>query len=151
MSLVFARFIGLNLRMFLQSASRVLLFAAHSVADRRKGLSLLLEALRGLSDIENLFLLSLGNDTPTVDSPVRHLHLSGITDDRLLALVYSAADVFVIPSLQDNLPNTVMESMSCGTPVVSTAWTTTPSWPASSSTRWRSGRTVSAASSAGWT
>jgi glycosyltransferase involved in cell wall biosynthesis len=33
-------------------------------------------------------------------------------------MVYSAADVYVIPSLQDNLPSTVLESMACGTPVV---------------------------------
>ena len=35
-----------------------------------------------------------------------------------MALVYAAADVFVAPSLEDNLPNTVLESLSCGTPVV---------------------------------
>ena len=35
-----------------------------------------------------------------------------------MAAVYSAADLFVSPSLQDNLPNTVLESLACGTPVV---------------------------------
>ena len=33
-------------------------------------------------------------------------------------MIYSAADVFVIPSLQDNLPNTILESLACSTPVV---------------------------------
>ena len=36
----------------------------------------------------------------------------------MLSNIYSAADVFVIPSLQDNLPNTALESMACGTPIV---------------------------------
>src|SRR4030095_1988530 len=39
-------------------------------------------------------------------------------NERLRALVYSAADVFVIPSLYDNLPQTVLEATACGTPVV---------------------------------
>lgn len=41
-----------------------------------------------------------------------------IKDEALLALYYSAADVFVSSSLADNLPNTIMESIACGTPVV---------------------------------
>ena len=35
-----------------------------------------------------------------------------------MAMMYAAADVFVTPSLQDNLPNTIAEAMSCGTPCV---------------------------------
>ncbi len=41
-----------------------------------------------------------------------------LLDDLTLALHYAAADVFVAPSLEDNLPNGVMEAMSCGTPCV---------------------------------
>jgi glycosyltransferase involved in cell wall biosynthesis len=41
-----------------------------------------------------------------------------INDDKQLSNLYNAADVFVIPSMIDNLPNTVMESLSCGTPCV---------------------------------
>jgi glycosyltransferase involved in cell wall biosynthesis len=41
-----------------------------------------------------------------------------VNNDRQLSVVYSAADIFVIPSSQDNLPNTVLESMACGTPVL---------------------------------
>ena len=45
-------------------------------------------------------------------------YLGTLTDDLTLALAYAAADVFIAPSLQDNLPNTVLEAISCGTPCV---------------------------------
>mgnify|MGYP002384405588 CR=1 FL=1 len=41
-----------------------------------------------------------------------------VKDDHLLAILYSAADLFVHPALADNLPNGVLESLACGTPVV---------------------------------
>ena len=41
-----------------------------------------------------------------------------VNDDRLLAAIYSACDVFAYPTLAENLPNGVLESMACGTPVV---------------------------------
>ena len=42
-------------------------------------------------------------------------------DDLSLRLLYAAADVFVIPSRQDNLPNTGLEAHACCTPVVAFA------------------------------
>ena len=45
--------------------------------------------------------------------------LGHIEDNEHLATVYSAADVFLLPSREDNLPNTMLESMACGTPVLS--------------------------------
>jgi glycosyltransferase involved in cell wall biosynthesis len=44
--------------------------------------------------------------------------LGFIEDETVLAEIYSAADLFIIPSIDDNLPNTVIESLMCGTPVV---------------------------------
>jgi glycosyltransferase involved in cell wall biosynthesis len=41
-----------------------------------------------------------------------------LNDDISLVLLYSAADVFVAPSTQDNFPNTILEALACGTPVV---------------------------------
>lgn len=63
-----------------------------------------------------IFGVSHFRDIKKIPYEVRFL--GRLYDDFSLALSYSAADVFVIPSLQDNLPNTVMESLSCGTPVV---------------------------------
>ena len=42
----------------------------------------------------------------------------GSVSEEMMPKLYSAADVFVTPSLQDNLPNTIAEAMSCGTPCV---------------------------------
>ena len=44
--------------------------------------------------------------------------LGYVSDERKIVDVYNAADVFVLPSLEDNLPNTIMEAMACGVPCV---------------------------------
>jgi glycosyltransferase involved in cell wall biosynthesis len=98
--------------------SNVILFVADSATNRRKGLSLLTQALGELEISLKPFLVSLGSGKPKIRNGLPHLHLGHVSDDSMLASVYSGADVFVIPSLQDNLPNTVLESLACGTPVV---------------------------------
>jgi len=44
--------------------------------------------------------------------------LGSVRDEHTLATIYSAVDVMVVPSRQDNLPNTAIEAQACGTPVV---------------------------------
>jgi glycosyltransferase involved in cell wall biosynthesis len=95
----------------------VVLFLADAINIRRKGFALLAQALAGL-EVPNLFLLSAGRGMTPMDLKAPRLHLGAIDNDRLLSIVYNAADLFAIPSLQDNLPNTVLESLACGTPVV---------------------------------
>ena len=52
----------------------------------------------------------------SVDVP---LHQMGILRDSVsLSLLYSACDAFVLPALQDNLPNTLLEALACGAPCV---------------------------------
>lgn len=96
-----------------------------SKKDLHKGTSYLIEALeilinKGLVDKEKVELVIFGNrdqSNPPV-FPVKTTFLGTISNDEQLAVCYSAADVFLTTSLEDNLPNTVMESLSCGTPVV---------------------------------
>ena len=90
--------------------------------DLHKGTSYLLEALEIISreiPASDLELIVFGNrDTENVpEFPVKTTFLGRIDDESDLAGCYSAADVFLAPSLEDNLPYTVMESLACGTPV----------------------------------
>lgn len=98
--------------------AKVVLFIAYGVNDPRKGFHLLVQALEGLKTEKKIFLLSLGPGFPPDLHGFPHRHIGLIRDERFLSYVYSAADVFVVPSLQENLPNTALESIACGTPIV---------------------------------
>ena len=64
-------------------------------------------------------LLFFGQYQPatSLDWPCPVHWLGPIRDDHVLATAYAAADVMVVPSRQDNLPNTAVEAQACGTPV----------------------------------
>ena len=101
----------------------IILFGANNVMDERKGAQYLKEALelvsRRMKVCEVVLAIFGGKFDPKHETFGISTHVLGnIRDERLLAACYNAADVFVIPSLEDNLPNTVLESMACETPVV---------------------------------
>jgi glycosyltransferase involved in cell wall biosynthesis len=99
--------------------AKVVLFVADGLPLYRKGFDLLIEALEHIRNrLPNLHLVTVGHNNRNVESLITHTSLGHLSNDRLLSNIYSAADVLVIPSLQDNLPNTVMEAMACGTPVI---------------------------------
>jgi glycosyltransferase involved in cell wall biosynthesis len=102
----------------LPPGKKMALSVFQSLKDRRKGFSHLIAAIQHLKDPENYVLCTVGkwNEEP-IPGPVEHRHLGSIQDERLMAIVYNAADVFVHPAMEDNLPNVVVESLCCGVPV----------------------------------
>jgi glycosyltransferase involved in cell wall biosynthesis len=76
------------------------------------------EALRGLADVFGLVLVTVGTGKFSTNVAVPHVPLGFIQNRRVLSLVYSAADVVVVPSEADNFPNVALEAQACGTPVV---------------------------------
>jgi glycosyltransferase involved in cell wall biosynthesis len=99
------------------AGAKAVLFVADSAAATRKGFAYLAAALAQLAGEPELFLMSVGGNKPDVPG-IPQVDLGRIYDDQKLSQVYSAADVFVIPSLQESFGQTVTESMACGTPVV---------------------------------
>jgi glycosyltransferase involved in cell wall biosynthesis len=96
----------------------VVLFVATSIRNPRKGGRHVTEALAAWRGTDCPLLLTVGRDDPGRLLSPTHRPLGRIEEDARLAAVYSAADVTVVPSSQDNVPMTVLESMACGTPVV---------------------------------
>jgi len=98
---------------------KYILFGTMNVNEERKGFVFLKEALENLK-AKNYHLLIFGkaSEEMFVNLPLSFTNFGKITDESILVNLYSAADVFVLPSLEDNLPNTVMEALSCGTPCV---------------------------------
>lgn len=103
---------------------RFILFGAmQAIQNRRKGFNLLQATLNDLSKTswsDRLELIVFGSSQPKeqMDLGFKTHYLGRLSDDVALSLVYAAADVFVAPSVEDNLPNTIMEAIACGTPCV---------------------------------
>lgn len=104
---------------------RVVLFGAMGgESDPRKGGDLLREALERLSRsmdpgiVDDVMVLTFGGRESIVRVGGFAVRSLGRLNDDGLRRVYSAADVMVVPSRMDNLPQTAVEPIVCGTPVV---------------------------------
>ncbi|ANQ48285.1 glycosyltransferase [Flammeovirga sp. MY04] len=97
---------------------KVLLFVSERISNTRKGAMLLINALKKCDLQEKVSILVVGDyDKDLFESD--HLHTVGrLHSVEEMAMAYSAADLFVLPSREDNLPNVMLESLYCGTPVM---------------------------------
>lgn len=111
-------------RLGLPPDSRLILFASQRVTTENKGMTYLIEACRQLADLTKCQtpceVMILGGHAEEVvgQLPMKAYPLGYVNDEQRIVDVYHAADVFVLPSLSENLPNTIMEAMACGVPCV---------------------------------
>jgi glycosyltransferase involved in cell wall biosynthesis len=106
---------------------KIIFAGATSLKMECKGMSYLSEALKSLkeqfgTERNNILIVTAGNTSgigSLFDGNFRHKHLDSLTNDRMLAAAYQAADVFACPSIEDSGPMMINESIMCGTPVVS--------------------------------
>lgn len=101
---------------------KIILFAAVKASDKRKGIDYLIKAaaiMANCADKEDLLFLIAGSHGEEIEKqlPLPAKSIGYISPQQMPEL-YNAADLFVTPSLQENLPNTIMEAMACGTPCV---------------------------------
>lgn len=96
---------------------KIILFVAQSVNNARKGIHLLVEALNYVKT-EDILCVSIGKSDKVISTQFSYVQLGVIHSPIEIALSYQAADVFILPSLAENQPNTITESLLCGTPVI---------------------------------
>lgn len=103
---------------------KLILFSAFSsTSDKRKGFDYLLSAMQKMSNDElakNVELVILGSSEPEcqLDVNMKIHYIPYLHDDISQIILYSAADITILPSRQENLSNTVIESLLCATPVI---------------------------------
>jgi glycosyltransferase involved in cell wall biosynthesis len=102
----------------LPTDAKLVMAASMGIAEQRKGVRLLLGALETLRGSGYRLLLLGDPPSAPLPLPVQAHWLGRLHDDVSLALAYSSADVFVAPSTEENLANTVIEAMACGVPCV---------------------------------
>lgn len=103
----------------LPAQGKLILFGALNVSDERKGVRYLLEAMEILAT-ENISLVVFGEIKEELQTSISFpvYKMGYLSDEKDIASLYSAVDLFVTSSLDENLPNTIMEAMACGTPCV---------------------------------
>jgi glycosyltransferase involved in cell wall biosynthesis/4-hydroxybenzoate polyprenyltransferase len=102
-----------------------ILCGADDYRERRKGADILRRILTRCSARlaplnEKVTVISVGQASLNLEEAdgLQYRHLGHLNSEQEMALAYAAADLFILPSVEDNLPNMVIESLSCGTPVV---------------------------------
>lgn len=111
--------------MLLPLDKKLILFGCQRITDERKGFKYLVDALRIIKDrdvnfAENIEIVVVGGDSDKIRNsmPFKVIPVSYVSDPKKMVALYNAVDLYVTPSLQDNLPNTIVESLACGTPCV---------------------------------
>ena len=95
---------------------RIFLIASADLKNYRKGIDIILPIIQSEKFKNDLFLLVGANFESYKLSNV--ISLGSIQDQVMMSIIYSAVDTFILPSREYNLPNTMLESIACGTPII---------------------------------
>ena len=98
----------------------IISFVSSDIHSPRKGFDLLYHAVKKMSNRKDVIFCAVGY-APGEIKEDNLIFLGDIKDERLMALLYSASDGYILPSREDNFPNVMLEAMACGTPVLSFA------------------------------
>jgi len=109
----------------LPQEKKLILFTSLKVTDKRKGIQYLIEACQRIVDLhpslaKEYGVVVIGEESEWAEQqfPFPVYAIRYCKEEKELVKLYNAVDVFVTPSLQENLPNTIMEAMACGIPCV---------------------------------
>lgn len=109
----------------LPQEGKLILFGSVKITDKRKGVDYLIESCRLLAEKHpelktSLAVVAFGKQSQQLTNllPFPVYALDYVSNEHDLVNIYNAVDLFVTPSLEDNLPNTIMEAMACGVPCV---------------------------------
>lgn len=105
----------------IDEGKQFILFGADSSTDERKGIQYLIKALKKYTEKEkkNIALGIFGGKyDSSIDNLGFEVHYFGYVNEIFLPIIYNISDLFIAPSLEENLPNTVIEAMSCGIPAI---------------------------------
>ena len=105
-------------RLGLPLDKKLILFVSQRVTNRNKGMDYLIEACRLLTSPCEVVILGGHAEEVVEQLPLKAHPLGYVNDEQRIVDVYRAVDVFVLPSLSENLPNTIMEAMACGVPCI---------------------------------
>ncbi len=94
---------------------KIILFGADSLSDKRKGITLLLEALN-MINLSQIQLVSFGGHP--IKSDLNIINLGYINDEKLLAMLYSAADLYITPAMEEAFGQTSIEAQACGATLI---------------------------------
>lgn len=112
-------------RLGLPEEGKLILFGSVKITDKRKGFDYMIDSCRLLAEQhpeakEDWGVVVFGNNSKELAEllPLKAYSLNYVADENRITDVYNAVDTYVTPSLEENLPNTIMEAMACGVPCV---------------------------------
>lgn len=112
-------------KLSLPAKKKLILFGSAKITDKRKGIDYFIESCKILAEkhpelIREWGIVVYGKESEQLKPlvPFKVYPLNYISSEKELVDVYNAVDLFVTPSLEENLPNTIMEAMACGIPCV---------------------------------